>query len=76
MRKGKLGQMDRERRQREHEKRQRDRKFRAYNESHPSRQLQAAVIDTGMFSYPSRQMAPDDRALIEAFQAKKATEAA
>ncbi len=52
-------------------KRERDRRFR---KSGQSVETICGTLDTSMFSYPCREMAPSDRALIEAFEAKRAAE--
>ena len=54
----------------------RDRLFREYYERHPEAQAASVVVATPICSYPAREMSPSDRALIEAFEAKKREAAA
>lgn len=51
-------------------------RFRSYNSAHPESQPVTSTINTGMFSYPGRDMSAGDRALVEAFEAKQREQAA
>lgn len=49
-----------------YEKRKRDMKFRRWNNTHSDRWIIRTAIITAMFSYPSKTVTPEMRALIDA----------